>query len=366
MSASKLDVSFGILLLTLHVLAGCGRLGFEHRDEPDEPPIPADARAPDAASHVLYVAVQGASASHVQLLHYDGAAASVQSRIAKNLASVRIDAIEGSRLRSLMRLDSDTLTVGMGGQNSHLLALQGESLTAGATHDFTGVLRNTHGHCYLPNGNVIAGEYSTGLGNNVAEFSRTGDTFQYSGQVYSTVHNGSTLTHCIAPTNDELFLADQNATNDRDGDVVRLLRAGPNWSETHRLDLSDLGVETSVYSFVIHSGFLYAFPLRRDLAQVQSLLRCPTSDIQAGNCVELSDLPADQGGGANGEDAIQAAVLVPGGQEILFATNRRLYRYDLGDDAWQELYDMGAGFDDLLTAGGDVDPLEVVRGLVID
>ena len=87
--------------------------------------------------------------------------------------------------------------------------------------------------------------------------------------------------------------------------------------------------------------------------------------INADSCTELGSLPPDGHWGVDGPDAIQGAAQIPGHQDMLFATNRRIYRYQLATLSWVELYDMWSDMAELKGPGGEQDTMQVLRGLLI-
>jgi hypothetical protein len=89
--------------------------------------------------------------------------------------------------------------------------------------------------CALPNGHVIAGEYSNATGNAVAEFvwSTASNTYVYERKVYATSLAAGSLSHCTASANTELYLTDYTANSDDDLMLVKLhlsLGASPSWA----------------------------------------------------------------------------------------------------------------------------------------
>jgi hypothetical protein len=385
-------------LLLVCLGAGCVRMGFEPAGtgggggegllaalEADggvysqtaartEPVDPSWSPAPAAGQTVEVIAgVQGVAASYLRRFL-------VQATVQEAGPALRLDALGGATLRGLSPVGPGELLAGNG------FAAAAERVSRATTPDATPalesagtfaltgggaaeevVVHNVHGACALPNGHLILGEHGSGPGNAVAEYAPAGNGFVFVRSVYLTNLVSGSMSHCAARSSSELYLADYAANTDEDGDVVRLALEGGTWKATHRFDMSAFGVAghlTGVYSFVLHTnGQLYIFPLRRFGNRLRRLIRCPTPDIRAKNCSELGELPPDTTTAVNGPDAIQGAVQLPGSDDLLFATNRRIYRYSLADERWDELFDMWAGAD-LKAASGAPDTMAQLRNIV--
>jgi hypothetical protein len=342
--------------LWLVVLVGCGRVGF------DPVAVTGDALSDPVR---LVVGVEGMTASYLYVLQYTPGAPA--SAAITRTGPIRLAGVGDTRGRGLAPFAPDQVLVGSG-QTAVLEVVELDTRAPVRTIAVAG-LDNTHGLCALPSGRIVAGEYGPSP-NRVNEYTVTPTTSSLASVVTTnTLVSTGTLCTCAAPSDDELYLTEEDANTDMDGDVVRLVRTAPaTWQETHRLVGSTLLTAkygpnhgTGFWTIVVSAGALYAFPIRRMGSQIPTLIRCPIPDIQAANCGELAKLPPD----TSAEATLQGGTLVPHTDEILFATNRRLYRYDASNDAWVELLDMWLAFDDLVDASGTPDQMHQVRNLVI-
>ena len=368
----RLLLKVSVIVGLLGLLTGCVRFGFDADHAPEMDPSAAShstatptARMVAASwehpmamtTHQVILGIQGKSGSYLRQL-------SVTGDHMTSLQLLELD-LGGSSLRGLARLASGDLLAG-NGFTPLAQQLSGASMTSEGTLALGGV-NNLHGICTLPGGNLIVGEFGTGKGNRVVEFRPTAGGFAVERPVYTSQLGGGSLSHCAAPSDTELYSTEYGAMDDLDGDVVRLVLEDGTWTETHRFDSSSFALDrhgpdhhTAVYSFVLHTdGWLYIFPLRRHGNRVRGLIRCPTPDITANRCQELGALPPDTSTDLNSPDAIQGAAQVPGSDDLLFATNRRVYRYTPSTDTWVELLDLYS------LDWPQADPMRQLRNLVL-
>jgi hypothetical protein len=347
-------------LLAVLSLAGCARFGFDARPSPvadagarpDDAVTRGDGRhgtAGDARPTVnadgatrptrlrFAMIVQGQVASFLELLDLDLDAPAATS-VSKAGGALRLDAISGNMARSLT-VWGDTLLVGSGAASAERVGLDPLRSLGPVTFDSssTPVLEdrvdNLHGLCTVA-GRVIGGEFGHWqAGNAVGAFVEAGaSTFRFAIPLYrTTTAEGGSLSEC-AGTATDLYLADYGASADTTGTVVQLSGSDWNFVAAHRFDPTAFqgAATTPIYSIVLHTnGSLYLFPQRRYGSQLRTLVRCPAADISAANCVALGLLPPDAGGGGDVPDGLQGAAQIPGRDDMLFSTNRQLYRYNL-------------------------------------
>jgi len=356
---------FWIALTTL-LLSCCGRIGFDSLA--NEAPGRADAAVADGsngAEHKILIGVQGMSASYVvSLLWAPGSA--LPARVAE--PPLRLDLMNGPSLRSFLSLDESSVFAGSGSTPSGVV-ISSEPLTELSTRQTVlGTLNNFHGACALPGGNFIAGEFTVGSGNQVEEYSvsANGDLTAVR-PVYTTTVNRGVLAKCHAVSDTEIYLVDNDSTNDVDGDLVRLTQNAGVWSEVARFDLSQFAMatygvhQTSLWGFAIVSDEIFAFPIHRHANRIPNLIRCSLPNLD--NCVELGGLPPDATETSNDPDLIQGVAAASAGQ-LVFTTGRSLFRYDLVENQYYELIDLSSSLT-LLDENGMTDPILALRNIVV-
>lgn len=320
----------------------------------------------------LIVGVQAKTGSYVRQVTYDPSTPG-QEVEGSTIQALRLDTISGSKIRGLSRLGQNVIAGNGFAPAAELASVSPLKSRGKVALSDAGPMKNIHGVCTLPNGHLIVGEFGMGTGNLVAEYAPGGAGFVFLRQVYKTTLSSGSLSHCAARTSTELYITDYAGATDLDGDVVRLVLEGGQWKVSHRFDTSAFNQakygpnhQTSIYTFVLHrgDGQLYIFPLRRFGSRVRGLIRCPTPNIDEANCVELGELPPDPSTAVNGPDAIQGAAQLPNSEDIVFSSNRRLYRYEPSSDTWVELFDLWSSFVDLRTKSGTQDIMLQVRGLL--
>jgi len=388
-----------LALLTIALLAqGCVRAGYSSsalqgadggpgddattdghvQDLVPDGPRP-DGPRPDVSTGAtlkLFLALEGTKASYFRTLTYDPTAAPNKA-VALAGPPLRLDGVQGGAVRGLTRHTDGTFLAGNGedptaqrirSDGTKLLGLL--TLNNGTAPDVQ-VPVNIHGLCALPGGNLIVGEYGSGTGNAVAEYtlSAGGASASFLRPVHATKMSAGTLSHCVG-TDTVLYMTELDANTDANGDVVRLTLGSAGWAEAGRLDTSSLdalhgATKTAIYTFMRHTdGPLYIFPLRRFDNQIKQLIRCSPPGLLAAGCTLRGTLPPDTSSSPNGPGTLNVAVQVPGSADLLFATNSRLYRYRLTSDTYEELLNLSASFVDLKSASGAADTLKQVRGLL--
>jgi len=332
----------------------------------------------DASGPVqLILGIQGKQGSFLRRLTYDPTLpAGQQVSLAQ---TTHLETMTGSQVRGLSLIGAGRLLAGNGFTLSAEVVgfapLKSEGALVFAGGASAPTLGNIHGACRLPSGHLIAGEFSTKAGNTVEELALSDGRYVRVRKVYETIITGGALSHCAAPSDSEVYLTDYDGLADKDGDVVRLTLQGGAWKLERRFDASAFAAAKygpeyggAIYSFVAHrAGALYLLPLRRHGKRLRRLIRCQTPDISAAGCVELGLLPPDSGVGA--KDAIQGAAQLPDSEDLIFASNSKLYRYELeaggGAGSWEELYDLRSSTADLTGPSGAVDVLAQVRNLLV-
>lgn len=209
-------------------------------------------------------------------------------------------------------LNSNPLTLGLP------LSLSGRPTTQ---------LPNIIGGCVLPNGNLIAGSYSSQI---VAEFSSSGS---YLRDLPSLNYF---LSDCVSTSSSTtLFVSDYDANSDEAGFVKKLTFNGVSWSVVSTLDVTTFAGHTkgTPYSLVLHTnGNLYIPPQNPMVGGVQKLIRCTNADLSA--CQEIgANWPQAYPAGA-----VEGAAQIPGSDDMLFADNTGIYRYRVADNSISLIY----------------------------
>ena len=350
------------------LLLGCGRIDFDPQPEaqPDSG-VGSGSLESGASTSVDFIAgIQGTQHSFVARFRYQPE----QPAKVVVLRSRHLDSISGNKIRGLSATDGgEELWVGEGGAQ-RALRLGADQLEVRADLQFDGPVGGAHGLCTTSDGGLVIGSSGPNAGNPIAEYGPPqGEAAAFERAVLSTEVESGALSQCES-RGDQLWVTDYGSYTDRDGDLVELTRGDSgDWSEVQRFDMSAFAAAagyqpTGLYSFVRARDegqeWFYLFPMRRLPGLVDRLIRCPLANLAA--CELLGTLPSDDNPMVNSPDTIQGAVAgLPG--ELLFASNQRLYRYELGTDRWEMLADLGE-LVGLEVDGGGTDSIEVVRGLV--
>jgi hypothetical protein len=219
-------------------------------------------------------------------------------------------------------------------------SLSAMPMISGATPELSGY----HGVCVLPNGDYILGQF--GLSFNVNQYSSSGS---YIRTVYTTNINSLTTCHAISDT--ELLLIDYNANNDNNGDLVRMELVGTSWEEVSRWDqsASSLPELSSIYSFaVLSNGDIYILPQNPAASRNKKMILCANGDLAVCGAIGNDIISADDG-------FAQGLAVIPGTDDLIFATNKRLVRFNTNDFSTV----------DLLLDFGDLPSVGQVRHIII-
>jgi hypothetical protein len=348
------------------ILCSCGRFGYDLQSDDDAGTSEVvDAAPVQVRERLIIVAAQGTTRSHLVPLLWDP-----ESNLPAKLAQtpLRLSVITNSLLRSVVRVDDNTILVSDGGNPAGVYVSLDPLAEMSPMRITDGTMANAHGACVLPGGNIIAGEFSNLAPNRVAEYAGPLDDLTRVRSVYSTTVVGGVLSLCHAVSDDEIYLVDSDGTTESDTDLVRLTKTGDVWSEVARFDLSEFALgkygvhNTPVWAFAVLDDAIYSFPSRRSAPHIPNLIRCSLPGLD--NCVELGPLPPDVESTPVDPDTIHGAVGVPDTRQLLFTTGRAVYQYDLDTDRYTEIFDLV--LDAPLTDGsGQTDPLFKVRHLVV-
>lgn len=191
------------------------------------------------------------------------------------------------------------------------------------------LVSNVHGSCFLPNGNVIIGEF---LGDKRAiEYDLSGNSVR---DFFKTdLNERSALTYCHATRNgDVLFL---EADSSFGGRVLRSKLQGNTWVTAldNAFDGAAFGTANGINVRLWSLGFdgdSYVYMgsiLRETTGQLRAqkrFIRCPIDKLYYENCEEFGDeLPEDEA-----DQRLDAMTLIPGTKNFLFVTNRTLFKFE--------------------------------------
>lgn len=331
--------------------------------------------APFVATHHVYLALQGQLNGHVQELLFDAAADMTTGARAMVAArsSVSLPSLAGG-LRSMTAAADGRLLVGSGYDLTVVVLPADASAISGQLSFDHGVATveqipdDAHGLCVLPgDGSLVVGEYSAQTGNAITQYSLVGSAATFARPVALTSSFRGVMAGCGGLGSDRLYAAELDATGDSTGDVVHYERVGESWSETSRLSFVELGFPQSlVYALAVHEGRgVYMLPMLRFGGRYADLLRCPLTSLTATGCTSAGPLPPDISATPNGADVLMAATRIDSTDELLFSSNRAVYRYRLLDGEYEEIFDLAPVIGGLRTTTGEVDNFGQVRGLVV-
>ncbi len=199
-------------------------------------------------------------------------------------------------------------------------------------------IAGVYAHCYLPNGNIIAGTDQWGA-KKAVEFDSSGAFLRN----FNSATQTWTFSDCKAISNTRVVWVDQNSSTDQDGDLVLSDFNGTTWSETARYvtntQLSGK-LASTFYSVVSHTnGYLYAFPFVGSVTRNAKVLKCSASGTLS-DCtlvgVDLDTVSATVG-------VIQGVQQLPNREEIIFVSDdRKLYSFKPSNDTTTVVTDLTA------------------------
>jgi hypothetical protein len=339
-----------------------GILSPDQNDLGEDGAISPDS-GPFSRTHRIYLAIEG-SGGFIQPLELD--LATLRVRPSGNAVSLTF----GGALRSLTQLADGRLAAGSGARADLEVWSPGDTTTTLTTLDHGTAAAeqragDAHGLCGLTDGSLVIGEFSGSTGNAVSQYAWTGERASFLRGVHLTTLSRGCLGGCVQRGN-TLWLTVLDANDDGDGDVVQMsLDTDDNWQLEARFDTSTYpgGTTTPIYAVAPHTdGNLYLFPMHRFGSRLSNLIRCNRNNINAAQCSDVGPLPSTGSTSLRGADALFAATQLAGTNDLIFTTNRALYRYRLA----------AAEFDELLVyadAGlpvGQPSALDQVRAMVVD
>ena len=297
----------------------------------------AGGEAGAGVAHAAYALLETGSRSFLQPLGLD---VTLRSLGATGPA-VPLDKIGGTASRCLVALADGRLLVGDGYRAQLELWRPGAAVTSLVALDHgdaapEDLVTNVHGACQLADGRLLLGEYGMGNGNAVSLYEFAGSGARFVRSVFHTTLSQGVLASCHQ-VGSELMLSIVNATDDGDGDIVRLAQQGAAWVETGRFDTSTFGGPTPIYAFVPTTRGAFLFPTHRFGGRLDTLMLCQVDDLSATGCSPFGALPKSGSANLWGADVLFAASAVPGAEDLLFSTNGELYRYRVAERRFESL-----------------------------